>query len=99
MLDSRCCALACGKLLTDAAGQVKPEKLALSKSGVAVLNNLYPIVIICVIQFFEASRPNHNLLDEWRFSEQIRGFLHRRPQPVPDRIFRNLQFSFIISYF
>jgi len=99
MLDRRCFAPACGKLLINTAGEVKPEKLGLTKSGLAILNNLYPIVIICVIRFFEASRPNRNLLDEWRFSEQIRGLLHRRPQPVPDRIFKKLQFPFIISYF
>jgi hypothetical protein len=98
-LDRRRFPLACGKLLTDTAGEVKPEKLGLTTSGVAVMNNLYQVVIIRVILFFEASRPNRNLLDEWRFSEQFRGILHRRPQPAPDRICRNLQFSFIISYF
>jgi hypothetical protein len=91
--------LTCGELLSDAAGEVKPEKLGLTTSGVAVMNNLYQIVIIRVIRFFEASRPNRNPLDEWGFSEQIRGILHPQARPVPDWICRNLQFSFIISYF
>jgi hypothetical protein len=99
MLDRRCFPIACGKFLNDTAGEVKPEKLGLTKSGVAIMNNLYPNVIISVIRFSEASRPNRNPLDEWRFSEQIRGILHCRPQPAPDRISRNLKFSFIISYF
>jgi hypothetical protein len=99
MSDRRCVPLTCGKLLNDTAGEVKPEKLGLTKSGVAVMNKLYQIVIIRVIRFFEASRPNGNPLDEWRFYEQIRGILHRRPQPAPDRICRKLNFSFIISYF
>jgi hypothetical protein len=99
MLDRRCFPLAYGKLLNDTAGEVKPEKLGLTTSGVAVMNNLYQIVIMRVIRFSEASRPNRNPLDEWRFSEQIRGILHRRPQPAPDRICRNLKFPFIISYF
>jgi hypothetical protein len=91
--------LTCGKLLTDAAGEVKPEKLGLTTSGVAVMNNLYARVIICFIPFFEASRPNGNPFDEWRFSEQFRGILHPRPKTAPERIFLNLNFSFIISYF
>jgi hypothetical protein len=99
MLERRCFPLACRKLLSDTAGEVKPEILGLTTSGVAVMNNLYQFVIIRVIRFFKASRPNRNPLDEWRFSEQIRGILHRRPKPAPDRICRNLQFSFIISYF
>jgi hypothetical protein len=99
LLDRRWFQLACGKLLSDTAGEVKPEKLGLTTSGVAIMNNLYQVVIIRVIRFFEASRPNCNPLDESRFSEQIRGIPHPRPQPAPDRICQNLEFSFIISYF
>jgi hypothetical protein len=63
------------------------------------MNNLYQHVIIRVIRFFEALRPNRNPFDEWRFSEQIRGIAHPRPQPAPNRIFRKLEFSLNISYF
>jgi hypothetical protein len=97
--DRRCFPLTCGKLLNDTAGEVKPEKPGLTKSGVAVMNNLYQIVIMRVIRFYEASRPNRNPLDELRFSEQIRGILHRRLHLPRDRIYRKLNFSFIISYF
>jgi len=99
MLDRRYFPRTCGKLLSDTAGEVKPEKLGLTTYGVAIMNNLYQFVIIRVIRFFEASRPNRNPLGEWRFYEQFRGILHRRSQPAQDRIFRNLEFSFIISYF
>ncbi len=78
--------LARGKHLSDTPGEVKPEKLGLTKSGVAIMNNLYQFVIIRVIRFFEASRPNRNPLDECRFSEQIRGILRRRPQPAQGRL-------------
>jgi hypothetical protein len=99
LLDRRWFQLACGKLLSDTAGEVKPGKLGLTTSGVAFMNNLYQAVIIRVIRFFKASRPNCNPLDESIFSEQIRGIPHPRPQPSLDRICRNLDFSFIISYF
>ena len=99
MLDRRCFPHTCGKLLSDTAGEVKPEKLGLTTCGVAIMNNLYQFVIMHIIRFFEASRPNCNPFDESRFSEQIRGIPHPRPQPAPDHIFRNLEFPFIISYF